>query len=339
MKSKFPPSRIHPPGSPREFRALGRFRAEFRASPDGPNRGSLHLGDCQIPASIPLKVLAKTQNLKGGIAIWNGYPRTDKAGNLASFQIRGVFALSEEVNRFSIRGLLKSWQPQSQLLKIEIRSNPNASRKIRPFVITVHGILPQPQVGQFWDLEARLELGQLILVDGQLIELQTESDPDSSPNPSSPAPPSQPSPSQPSPPSEKDAPPPLQGSPPPDSSPASAVQSSPPSPPTEHPPTMARAEITLKFSQRPTPKPLGGGRVEIALVDEATGLVFTASFKNKTWNKNAKKMEEFESWVGAVSGKFGKPTEKGFSLEDAGIQVFEKIKKPAAQESSDLEKT
>ena len=339
MKSKFPPSRIHPPGSPREFRALGRFRAEFRASPDGPNRGSLHLGDCQIPASIPLKVLAKTQNLKGGIAIWNGYPRTDKAGNLASFQIRGVFALSEEVNRFSIRGLLKSWQPQSQLLKIEIRSNPNASRKIRPFVITVHGILPQPQVGQFWDLEARLELGQLILVDGQLIELQTESDPDSSPNPSSPAPPSQPSPSQPSPPSEKDAPPPLQGSPPPDSSPASAVQSSPPSPPTEHPPTMARAEITLKFSQLPTPKPLGGGRVEIALVDEATGLVFTASFKNKTWNKNAKKMEEFESWVGAVSGKFGKPTEKGFSLEDAGIQVFEKIKKPAAQESSDLEKT
>ena len=102
---------------------------------------------------------------------------------------------------------------------------------------------------------------------------------------------------------------------------------------------MARAEITLKFSQLPTPKPLGGGRVEIALADEATGLVFTASFKNKTWNKNAKKMEEFESWVGAVSGKFGKPTEKGFSLENAGIQVFEKIKKPATEESSDLEKT
>ena len=336
MKSKFPLSRIHPPGSPREFRALGRFRAAFRASEGNENRGSLHLGDCQIPASIPLKVLAQTQALKGGMAIWNGYPRTDKAGNLVSFRILGFFDFEEEVNRFSIRGRLKSWQLESQLIRIEICSNPNASRKIRPFTITVHGILPQPQVGQFWDLEARLELGQLVLAHGQLIEVETESDPDSSPNPPSPVPPPQPSP-----PSEKNAPPPPQGSPTPspEKAAASAVESSPPEPPREHLPTMARAEITLKFSQLPTPTPLGGGRVEIALADEATGLVFTASFKNKTWNKNAKKMEEFESWVGAVSGKFGKPTERGFSLEDAGIQVFEKIKKPAAQESSDVEKT
>ena len=57
MKSKFPPSRIHPPGSPREFRALGRFRAAFRASEGNENRGSLHLGDCQIPGRRPSEIL------------------------------------------------------------------------------------------------------------------------------------------------------------------------------------------------------------------------------------------------------------------------------------------
>ena len=96
---------------------------------------------------------------------------------------------------------------------------------------------------------------------------------------------------------------------------------------------MATAEITLKFSEIPTPQPLDNGRVEIALEDEATGLVFTASFKNKTWNKNAKKMEEFESWVGAISGKLGERTESGFSLEGAGVQVFEKVQKPPKEES------
>ena len=302
---------IHPPEFPTQFRALGRFRATLALSEE--NRPWLVFKDAKIPAFVFFKARAKVEALNGRSVIWSGHPRTDKSGNLASFRILGFFDVDDDVNFYSIRGRLKSWDVEKQLLRIEIRPNPNSPRNFKPFLITLSGILPNPRSGQFWNLEAALEKGKLVLVDGQPIDPKKhESSPSEKSSPTRQTQPIPPSDQPPSPPTEP----------------------TPPEPPVEVEPTMATAEITLKFNEIPTPKPLGKGRVEIALKDEATGLVFAASFKNKTWNKNLKKMEEFESWVGAVSGKLGERTEAGFSLESAGMQVFEKVKKPPKEEES-----
>ncbi len=99
--------------------------------------------------------------------------------------------------------------------------------------------------------------------------------------------------------------------------------------------TMAKAEVTLKFSEMPIARAIGNGRVAIKLQDEASGLVFTASLKSKTWKKSAQKMEEYASWVGALSGKLGERTEGGFVLVDAGVQVFEKKPKAPTEPASE----
>lgn len=40
--------------------------------------------------------------------------------------------------------------------------------------------------------------------------------------------------------------------------------------------------------------------------------------------------EQFPQWVTAINGKIGDMSEKGFSLVDASIQVFEKKPNPEA---------
>jgi hypothetical protein len=88
-----------------------------------------------------------------------------------------------------------------------------------------------------------------------------------------------------------------------------------------------RSEITLKFSgSLPTATPAPSKKVEIELTDQ-NGIVFTALVNAKSWRKAEANAAEFESWAGAVSGKLGQRTDKGFEVVDAGIQIFEK-KKP-----------
>ena len=86
--------------------------------------------------------------------------------------------------------------------------------------------------------------------------------------------------------------------------------------------TLARAEITLKFNTIPKVREAANKRVEFDLATDK-GVVFTVNIKAKSWRSALKKMEEMDDWIAAVKGKLGQPSERGFFLTEAGLQVFE----------------
>ena len=91
----------------------------------------------------------------------------------------------------------------------------------------------------------------------------------------------------------------------------------------------ARAEITLKFNTIPTVREIGNKKVELDLL-ASNGVVFTIALKGKSWRKAKSSMEEYADWIALVNGKLGNPTDKGFEVLEAGIQIWEK--KPKAVE-------
>jgi hypothetical protein len=92
----------------------------------------------------------------------------------------------------------------------------------------------------------------------------------------------------------------------------------------------AKLEITLKFSTLPNAQPAGQGKRVFAL-KTPDGQFVTAEVNSKVWNKLVKAAEDWPAWTAALSGTMGERTEKGFTLVNLGLQVFEhKLKVPAA---------
>ncbi len=86
----------------------------------------------------------------------------------------------------------------------------------------------------------------------------------------------------------------------------------------------AKSEVTIKFSGGlPESKPAENKKVEVSLTDQ-NGVVFTALINTKSWRKAETNISEYADWAGAISGKLGQRTEKGFEIVDAGVQIFEK---------------
>lgn len=85
-------------------------------------------------------------------------------------------------------------------------------------------------------------------------------------------------------------------------------------------------EITIKFSEKielPSQRP----KVSIEVQGE-NNIKVRALLNYKTLKKQVAKMEEYEEWVGALSGKLTKISPDGIvELDSAGLQVFEKKKK------------
>ena len=82
-------------------------------------------------------------------------------------------------------------------------------------------------------------------------------------------------------------------------------------------------EITIKFSSIPE-LPTEGKKVTVEILSE-NGIKVKAELNRKTLKKQVVKMEEYSSWVGAMSGKIKSLDPEGMiELESAGIQVFEK---------------
>ena len=97
--------------------------------------------------------------------------------------------------------------------------------------------------------------------------------------------------------------------------------------------TEAKSEITLKFNELPEAKPAENKKVEISFTDQ-NGVIFTALINAKSWRKAESDATSFSNWGGAVSGKLGQATGKGFQVVDAGIKVFEKKPKEPQPEVS-----
>jgi hypothetical protein len=90
-------------------------------------------------------------------------------------------------------------------------------------------------------------------------------------------------------------------------------------------------EITIKFNQR-IELPNEGKKVSIEVEGE-NQIRVRAMLNRKTLKKQVAKMDEFEEWVGALSGKITQVLPDGvIELEGAGLQVFEKKKKKSETE-------
>ena len=87
-----------------------------------------------------------------------------------------------------------------------------------------------------------------------------------------------------------------------------------------------RAEITLKMNELPIVDNPAAKSVQFHL--KAGDYIVTVNMKGKSYRKVATMAEGFDQFVVAIGGKIGKKTPKGFELEGAGCQIFEKKPKP-----------
>ena len=97
-------------------------------------------------------------------------------------------------------------------------------------------------------------------------------------------------------------------------------------------------ELIVKFSARPE-LPETGKKVTLQ-VNSDNGISVRATLNRKTLKKQVDKMDSFDEWVGALSGQMSGIAEDGvIELEGAGLQVFEKKKKPVESEKQESDKS
>ena len=85
-------------------------------------------------------------------------------------------------------------------------------------------------------------------------------------------------------------------------------------------------EITIKFNEKPD-LPTEGKKVTVEIKGD-NNTVVKAEVNRKTLKKQVAKMDEYEEWIGALSGKIKSISDDGvIEVEGAGIQVFERKKK------------
>ena len=92
-------------------------------------------------------------------------------------------------------------------------------------------------------------------------------------------------------------------------------------------PVVGKMEVIIKISEFPEDvKTVTNNWKEFVV--EADGKQITITAKPKMFTKIEQAKQQFPQWVAAINGKIGDMNEKGFSLVDASIQVFEKKPKP-----------
>lgn len=89
----------------------------------------------------------------------------------------------------------------------------------------------------------------------------------------------------------------------------------------------AKIEITVKFSELPTPVTTTPQAITIQLTDGT--ITVQTSLRPKHWKKLTDAAAQFPLWVAALTGKPGKLTAASIELTEPNIQVFEK--KPKEQ--------
>jgi len=92
-------------------------------------------------------------------------------------------------------------------------------------------------------------------------------------------------------------------------------------------PVIGKMEVIIKISEFPEDvKTVTNNWKEFVVEADSKQITITA--KPKMFNKIEQAKQQFPQWVAAINGKIGDMNEKGFSLVDASIQVFEKKPKP-----------
>ncbi|WP_068820477.1 fertility inhibition FinO-like protein [Phormidesmis priestleyi] len=89
-----------------------------------------------------------------------------------------------------------------------------------------------------------------------------------------------------------------------------------------------KLELTIKINEFPSDVKTENNLKTFEI--DCDGQIVSVTLKPKMFKKLEDAQANFPMWVAAVAGKMGQPTEKGFVLAEANIQVFEKKPKEPA---------
>ncbi len=344
-----------PPNHVQQFGALAYILGTFQPHHDEEIisfiRGQFITPDgLELKASIKRKDwdrLTKKDNFtEDSQFYWRGYFRTTKQGTLTKIQlIRPLFnipssldssgeMLSEPMDLFQVRGRIERILKTAFVVRVERNDKPTKgqenSRLWNPFLITIQGTLPEPATSkQFWELLCLREgecLGvkkATLIPDEMVLEFEKNrvSETHKSSEQSRIKHSNQ----------EKNKTLKIE------KTDQTVTQNSS----TESPIIMINGrqpEMTVKFNERPD-VPAQGKKVTLQVTGE-NGIVVQAELNRKTLAKHLEKMDNFDDWVGALSGKVSQISSDGVvTLEAAGVQVFEKKQKAKTpeQESKNTE--
>lgn len=84
-----------------------------------------------------------------------------------------------------------------------------------------------------------------------------------------------------------------------------------------------KLEVIIKINQLP-PIASKDKNSWVTFEVDCDGRIFVATIKPKSYKKLEEAQANFPMWVAAISGKLGQPTPKGFLLDEAIVQIFEK---------------
>jgi hypothetical protein len=88
--------------------------------------------------------------------------------------------------------------------------------------------------------------------------------------------------------------------------------------------TQGKLEIIVKIGKIPQVRKLDNGVVFDVVCDKITVNIF---LQTKRWKKLLDANEKYPIWEATINGVMDNPTPKGFMLNNAIVQVFEKKKK------------
>lgn len=304
------------------YSAFGYVLGHLKLDPSSPKMGKLLLTDGTILPVYLFQQSKLEQISLDSLYAWRIYFRTDGQKNLSGLKLVEAIAAEDEtrlakplpsyaaLDHFRIRGRIHNiWKNQISL-RLERNNIPAGKEDLpqwRPFYITVFGKLEQKvNKGDAIEITARREGMQLQLVEANKIA-QAASDSQTSATKKQ----------------QKDK----------AKLETSSKSETVATATTATPETSSFSgvimingktpEVTIKFNDRPQ-LPETGKKVTLQVTGD-NGIVVRADMNRKTLQKNVEKMDSYEAWTAAMSGKIVKIDADGvIVLEGAGINVFER---------------
>lgn len=174
---------IPAPSHPRQYRAIGLIKAQYKVTADQLTQGTLTTTDgTEIEAVLLGRIISLVKNHLDLAQnhLWVVYPRTKPKSSHLHVQIVGVWE-PETLNRtetvteksteevedgyFSIRGEVVYYSHEKEIIVVKIKQFPRKEGdKPKFFKLTLKGTLPEKPLHHFWDLKVRL-VGETLTVE------------------------------------------------------------------------------------------------------------------------------------------------------------------------------
>jgi hypothetical protein len=180
---------IPPPSERLQYRAIGLIRGRYQPAEDCFNRGSLVTNDgTELDAVLLGQVMSlvkKHLDLEQE-HLWVVYPRTREKQRSLHVQVLGVWEPEQlhplmsdaETTEpptdgyFSIRGEIIFQSPEKGFVVVKIQQSPRKGADGgKSFKLRLEGTVPMKAPGYFWEVEARRDNSQLIVVNAQSVAL------------------------------------------------------------------------------------------------------------------------------------------------------------------------